>query len=73
MEAPFTAPTAALEAVQRRTAATVVKCKDCSIILSPIGSVVQQRYRDWTLKIENLVENGQEILKYGQGAVYCSH
>lgn len=34
MEAPFTPATAALEAVQRRTAVTVVKCKDCSVTLS---------------------------------------
>lgn len=34
VEVPFTAPMAALEAVQRRTAVTVVKCKGCSIILS---------------------------------------
>lgn len=55
-------------------------CSDCSKVqrlqcnpISPIGLVVQQRDRDWTLKIENLVENGQEILKDAQGAVHCSH
>lgn len=51
-------------------------CSECSTVqrlqynpISPIGLVVQQRYRGWTLETENLVENGQEILKDGQGAV----